>query len=296
MRRRLRSASLIAPALLLAFSGYAGADTIGFDRNGDITCDSNVDMGVPFALPGVPLEFTLTYTDLEPNIVSGCVFCVQDSLGIDPASAQWIPNAGVGAIASFYFRRAHQGFEVHQAIPDNWPRAACWIVGMYSFSCIPVTYDSLGTFRITPDSAGCVGLVIDATNTAILDTSFTQQFFDDAFEMCDAYRCPILTDVEATGDDVAPARPRFLSVEPNPFNPKTTIRFELEREERVTLSIHDAVGRRMTLLHDGALTSGTHAIVWDGLTDNGTVASSGIYFVRYESERRADTRKLVLLR
>ncbi len=51
---------------------------------------------------------------------------------------------------------------------------------------------------------------------------------------------------------------------PNPFNPRTTVRFALAREARVTVNLYDLRGRRLRHLHDGPLVAGGHALTWDG--------------------------------
>jgi hypothetical protein len=85
---------------------------------------------------------------------------------------------------------------------------------------------------------------------------------------------------------------------PNPFNPATTIEYELATDGGATLRIYDAAGRAVRTLVAAAsnIAAGTHRVVWDGRDDAGTAVSSGLYVVRLESNGRTATRKLVLLR
>ena len=78
---------------------------------------------------------------------------------------------------------------------------------------------------------------------------------------------------------------------PNPFNPLTTIRYELDRTEVARLEVFDILGRRIALLADGAHTAGRHQVVWDA---KGT--ASGVYFYRLSQGRRSEVRSMVLLR
>lgn len=67
---------------------------------------------------------------------------------------------------------------------------------------------------------------------------------------------------------------------PNPFNPRTTLRFDLARAGRVELAVYDLQGRRVRVLVSAALAAGRHEIVWDGLDGQGRTLSSGVYFAR----------------
>ncbi len=83
---------------------------------------------------------------------------------------------------------------------------------------------------------------------------------------------------------------------PNPFNPSTRIGFGLGENSRVTIAIYDVSGALVSTLVDGVYPAGRHEIDWDGKTDSGRSASSGVYFCRLEAGRAVLDRKIVLLR
>jgi len=84
---------------------------------------------------------------------------------------------------------------------------------------------------------------------------------------------------------------------PNPFNPRTTLRFTLPRDGTVTLEIHDLAGRLIRRLVTGTLPAGGHEVVWNGLDDAGRAVGSGQYLARLRTgDRAAVTRKLTLVR
>jgi len=83
---------------------------------------------------------------------------------------------------------------------------------------------------------------------------------------------------------------------PNPFNPATTIRFELPRGENVSLHIIDLLGRRVRTLVESRMGVGEHSVVWDGLDDDETQAAAGIYFARLRVGDETRTIKLLLVR
>ncbi len=83
---------------------------------------------------------------------------------------------------------------------------------------------------------------------------------------------------------------------PNPFNPATTIPFTIEKGGSVEMTIYDAAGRRVRALAAGHYSAGHHEIVWNGVTDAGRTAASGVYFVRMKSAGITAVRKIVLLK
>ncbi len=83
---------------------------------------------------------------------------------------------------------------------------------------------------------------------------------------------------------------------PNPFNPKTTIGFELPAPSWVRLSILNILGQRVRSLVDRELPVGPHTVVWNGRDEHGDPVASGVYFYRLETADRSATRKLVLLK
>ena len=106
-----------------------------------------------------------------------------------------------------------------------------------------------------------------------------------------------ITDV-AQGDELGTTATTLVLAQnrPNPFRGQTDIHFQLPQSERVTLSVHEASGRVVKTLVGGAsLSAGAHVATWDGSTDDGAEAGSGVYFYRLEGESLTATRKLVLL-
>lgn len=78
---------------------------------------------------------------------------------------------------------------------------------------------------------------------------------------------------------------------PNPFNPQTTITFELSRSSEVRLAVYDMLGREIAVLLDGSLNSGSHNAVFDA---NGL--ASGIYYARLVTDADVQTRQLMLMK
>jgi hypothetical protein len=78
---------------------------------------------------------------------------------------------------------------------------------------------------------------------------------------------------------------------PNPFNPVTTIRFELPEETRVHVAVYDVAGHRVATLVNGVRSRGTHAETW-----NAGGLASGVYYCRLVAGEEVRVRRLVLLK
>jgi len=103
-----------------------------------------------------------------------------------------------------------------------------------------------------------------------------------------------------TGVDGSTFSNRLGHARPNPFNPATTIEFSLAAESRVTVRIFDCAGRVVRTFVDDELEAGPHTAIWNGTTDTGQSAASGVYFIRMEAAGSSGSfranRKLVLLK
>lgn len=83
---------------------------------------------------------------------------------------------------------------------------------------------------------------------------------------------------------------------PDPFNPKTTISFSLDREDAATLRIVDVKGRTVRTLNTGRLPAGDHALAWDGRGDDGAALPAGVYLARLQTSTFASVEKMALLK
>ncbi|HAY35015.1 MAG TPA: aryl-sulfate sulfotransferase [Ignavibacteria bacterium] len=82
---------------------------------------------------------------------------------------------------------------------------------------------------------------------------------------------------------------------PNPFNPVTTIRYSVPKSSIVSLKIYDVLGNEIrTIVNEEKQNSGSHSAVWDGRTDNGMNAASGVYFYKLTADNYANTMKMIL--
>lgn len=133
--------------------------------------------------------------------------------------------------------------------------------------------------------------------------TYTADHAAELWLICDSYGVGERTFTLTGTLDSATAVPlpelplRLGPCRPNPFNPRTTIEFALPAAQVVTLVIHDMGGRRISLLHDGMLSAGSHAIAWDGEDDAGRPVAAGVYAARMKTkDGEVRVAKLVLVR
>lgn len=83
---------------------------------------------------------------------------------------------------------------------------------------------------------------------------------------------------------------------PNPFNPTTTIGFNLSTASHVRLDVYNVSGQKIASLLDEYKSAGVHFVKWDGKSVSGGQVASGIYFYRLEAGRDSDTKKMILMK
>lgn len=105
------------------------------------------------------------------------------------------------------------------------------------------------------------------------------------------------TTVSSVTDKVVPTAFALLPCVPNPFNPMTTICFDLPRPQKVTLRIYDVAGRCVaTLLEGRTLPAARHEVTWTGHDDSGRDLATGVYLYRLECPPHVFSRQMTLLR
>jgi len=89
---------------------------------------------------------------------------------------------------------------------------------------------------------------------------------------------------------------RLYQNSPNPFNPRTMIKFSLAQGGPAQLIIYDVNGRRVKTLVNGSQVAGPHEVVWDGTNDSGQQVASGIYWSKLTVNDWSSNRKMVVLK
>ena len=83
---------------------------------------------------------------------------------------------------------------------------------------------------------------------------------------------------------------------PNPFNPYTTLNFELSRASFVNFTIYDIRGNVIKKLINKNISSGQKSIQWDATNDKGQLVSAGMYLCKIQTDDFIDTKKVILIK
>ena len=102
--------------------------------------------------------------------------------------------------------------------------------------------------------------------------------------------------VDIPGDGNIPAVLDLRDNFPNPFNPLTTIRFGVARDERVLLDVFDVRGRLVRNLLNETRPAGYHTVAWDGLDNRGARVVSGVYLYRLTAGSYSETKRMLLIK
>ena len=153
-----------------------------------------------------------------------------------------------------------------------------------------VRVDDLGNFRGNLDSTFAQGDTLISL-TGILYFSFSNYKIvprNDA----DVLRKP----TSVSSDDQIPFTFQLAENYPNPFNPETTIRYQIAKRGNVSITIYNILGQKVKTLVDEVKPAGAYTMKWNSTNDFGTLVSSGVYFYRLQSSDFIRVRKMLLLK
>ena len=169
----------------------------------------------------------------------------------------------------------------------------------------------LGEYRIYRGETSVFTPVhIDSFLAATADTVFTDTSPDPVFPY---YRVAAIDSNGNAGDFTPSSAPDTIIVAhaaspdiplayqlyqnfPNPFNPNTTIRFDLPIADHVRILVFDLKGREIRRLVNDRFGPGRHLLQWDGRSENGNDSPAGIYLLRLETSHFTANRKMLLLK
>jgi hypothetical protein len=83
---------------------------------------------------------------------------------------------------------------------------------------------------------------------------------------------------------------------PNPFNPVTTLRYDLPEQANVNIIIYDMLGRQVKSLINQSQDAGFKSVIWDATNDFGKQVSAGVYIYQIQAGEFVQTKKMVLLK
>ena len=104
----------------------------------------------------------------------------------------------------------------------------------------------------------------------------------------------------STQNDITDLETKLLGNYPNPFNPETTIKYNLKNNSNVTLTIYNTKGQLVRTLVRSSQIAGIHSTIWNGKDANGRSVSSGIYFSTFDANDEegdyTSVKKIILMK
>jgi FlgD Ig-like domain len=163
-----------------------------------------------------------------------------------------------------------------------------------------LAYRSLIPAVFSPESAELLGTTIEPTWTDAISPEeyawgFRYWIVAVDFSGNRSVQCSQsepLSDVQGI-----PTRTALQAAVPNPFNPMTTISYDLSQPATVNLRIFDMKGQLVrTLLNNDVVDSGHQEVVWRGHDDSGRQVAAGVYFYRLDAGEFSQTKRMVLVK
>jgi beta-glucanase (GH16 family) len=276
--------------------GASGEDTV--DVTVGAGCGQGPYGGSPF-VPPVRIE-------AEDFDVGGEGVAYHDS---DPynAGSRYRPDEGVDIEVC---SDVGGGYNVGWIGPDEWLEFTVDVpvAGEYPLEVRVSSLSGGGTFRLEFDGVDETGEVaVPATGGWQLWTTVTATAALEAgpqimrfVATSDGYNLNYLEFQEPTTavePDLQELGYRLHPCYPNPFNPSTTISYDLPDPSPVRLVVVDVSGRLVRTLAAGEVTAaGRHAVVWNGRDDAGRVVAAGVYFCRLDAGVYSETRRLAFVK
>jgi len=246
----------------LSYKYYATSPAVGAGENG-------VNMGAGGIGCDVPQAFEWVSTALDTiNITKTNL--------TDTYTAQWTESKDVYNDSINYLVYAKVGVYPAEEIYDT------------TVTSVSITYQEIlwGVFEGSPVNGATVSLNVKATDG--IDT------------------------VDVTGDNrvIYVNRYEYLSTEgegvpvefalhenyPNPFNPTTTLRFDLPEVSDITLTIYNMLGQKVRTFNYQNTSAGYHSVKWNATNDYGDPVGAGVYLYQLQTKDFVKTRKMVLLK
>jgi FlgD Ig-like domain len=149
------------------------------------------------------------------------------------------------------------------------------------------------TFLFQPNTCGTSPIVFDPVcqRTHLATINPSQAICDPLLLHGAISDCPTDTPIRRPG-----GKQQLFESVPNPFNPSTMIRFELENEAQAQLRVFDVSGRTVRVLVNGNVAAGPHDVRWNGRDDSGHILPSGVYYYELVTPFGRDTKRTLLLK
>lgn len=220
------------------------------------------------------------------------------ALTVDPSSRAWVPLSG-------NFELVRIGTNGSTTTYDStWSDALKYAIN-------DLEADPSGTLWLATDGGGLIALKQDgsfvqydsaSTGGEIPEDVLTHLEIKDGIIWTSTATEGILritgmiTALEDKSSIIHPKQIRLAANYPNPFNPETTIEFELQIKSEITLTVYNLAGQLVKTLVSGTYNAGVNSVKWDGKDSAGNKVSSGVYFYRLSTNGFEQSKKMILIK
>lgn len=237
-----------------------------YHLSGSSPCiDAGTEDTTPFDLPVFDLDLNERIWDGDNNgipiVDMGCY-----EFGSQPAMGGIEGYISLNYINNF-LPFAEINVDGLLAFPDT--------TGYYELKLLP------GTYELQAILEGYETVAIP--NIEVVAGEYTQIYFE-------------MISLVSVGESIVPVDNFNLFNYPNPFNPETTIVFNLSESGIVKLEIFNIKGQKVKTLADSYFEKNTHSIIWFGKDDNNKNLSSGVYFYKLTTPSKTLTKRMLLLK
>ncbi|PID27272.1 MAG: hypothetical protein CSB55_09055, partial [Candidatus Cloacimonadota bacterium] len=106
----------------------------------------------------------------------------------------------------------------------------------------------------------------------------------------------IISSVQENDKIIIPKVTQLLQNTPNPFNPATSVNFDLAKDGKVKIEVYNVKGQLIKTLKNEFVSAGSHSVEWNGQTEHGEAAASGVYFIRMTADNFTSMKKALMLK
>ena len=271
---------------------------------------------VPKVKDFVNAAYPLTKNDIYAAFIDRAAQLIKDDEDFFAGLALYRQTYGYGSATTEQFRdvmEAAGGLDLDRFF-QQWIYEPNHPVYEYSYTLAPDGDGKKLSLKITQtqDNAGIFSMPLDirvySTGGAYEDyqvqNNRAEQWYtlDVAADAISADLDPddwVLCEKTYQGISAAPGIPtsvaRLAGNYPNPFNPSTTVVYELPVAEEVSVVVYDLAGRQVAVLVEGFQPAGTHQAVWNGRDSAGNPAASGVFLVRLKTAGTVSLRKITMV-
>lgn len=257
---------------------------ITFDSEAEFWTDDmagSMSTSITDAIHGLPVSLTVSYMHDDDGDSEASPGYVAMATLYEPGYATHHMSLDADDWGGFWFPDMATFMEMIQQGEDSPDETAA------SDYRIMQTSDS---FTLAPgDEMSFVTVLLAATSTEEF-----QSILQDAAQSVADYLWAFTTDVVV--EVPLPTEYALHQNQPNPFNPETSIQFDLPEATDVTLTVYDLLGRELTLLVDASRSAGVHRVAWDGRNSAGAAVATGVYIYHLQAGDFTSTKKLLLMR